>query len=289
MPPCACYRRPRAPARTKSRVFCFRGGYAPPRRLRLKFKTISARVKIKRALRRTGTEHTYPYTHPFTAAVRGILHRAKIILRRISYRLLEISVRNMHLYNKKNKRRCQYQPRCFTFLSPRREAGRYPEKIRRNLKLSAVSKRVTNRIPNAEKSSHALRYDRRRHGFIRLWDTFMRFSEALFKSLSKRCVAEAVIVGFGKRACSLAVGASKFLSPEPKLSVFFTRGKGQRSFREKLRVTGLPLFRRSREVFPPRMRRLSLCRRLSDWFCILRRLTENSRHFKSPSFRDSAA
>lgn len=81
----------------------------------------------------------------------------------------------------------------------------------------------------------------------------------------------------------------KFLSPEPKLSVFFTRGKGQRSFREKLRVTGLPLFRRSREAFPPRMWRLSLCRRLSDWFCILRRLTENSRHFKSPSFRDSAA
>ena len=153
-----------------------------------------------------------------------------------------VSEMHMHLYNKKNKLRCQYPPRCFTFLSLRREAGRYPEKIRRNLKLSAVSKSVANRIPNAGKSSHALRCDRRRHGFITLWDTFMRFSEALFKSLSKRCVAEAVIVGFGKRACSLAVGASKFFKSEPKLSVFFMRGKGQRSFREKLRRYGLAAF-----------------------------------------------
>ena len=199
---------------------------------------------------------------------------------------------HMHLYNKKNKLRCQYPPSCFTFLSLRREAGRYPEKIRRNLKLSAVSKSVTNRIPNAGKPSHALRCNRRRHGFIALWDTFMRFSEALFKSLSKRCVAEAVIVGFGKRACSLAVGASKFLSRSRSCPSFSGVAKGNDLFGRNF---GVRACRFSGVRVKPSRPVCDGCRCFGDFpigsvfFCILRRLTENSRHFKSPSFRDSAA
>lgn len=72
-----------------------------------------------------------------------------------------------------------------------------------------------------------------------------------------------------------------FLSRSRSCPSFSHVAKGNDLFGRNFGVTGLPLFRRSREAFPPRMRRLSLCRRLSDWFCIFLYFAALNRKFAS--------
>ena len=119
---------------------------------------------------------------------------------------------------------------------------------------------------------------------IPLCDFRKPYSRVYRKDVSRKPLSS----GSEKELVPSRLAHQSFLSRSRSCPSFSCVAKGNDLFGRNFGVTGLPLFRRSREVFPPRMWRLSLCR-LSDWFCILRRLTENSRHFKSPSFRDSAA
>ena len=119
---------------------------------------------------------------------------------------------------------------------------------------------------------------------IPLCDFRKPYSRVYRKDVSRKPLSS----GSEKELVPSRLAHQSFLSRSRRWSSFSCVAKGNDLFGRNFGVTGLPLFRRSREAFPPRMWRLSLCRRLSDWFCILRRLTGNSRHFKSPSFRDSA-